>query len=146
MALHRLIVDRLAALLGPSAAGGGEDVLVLRRVALAGVTHGAIVAVTKYLAATAEEIAAAVGIPRRTLARKRGPGRLDLRTSEKIVRLARVAARAEEVLGGSEDMRRWLRTPNAALGHELPLAMLDTDLGAEAVLTTLGRLEHGIFA
>jgi uncharacterized protein (DUF2384 family) len=27
-----------------------------------------------------------------------------------------------------------------------PLSLLDTDIGADSVLDTLGRIEHGVFA
>ena len=40
----------------------------------------------------------------------------------------------------------WLKSPNAALRGNAPLGLLDTDIGAENVLDTLGRIEHGVFA
>jgi len=40
----------------------------------------------------------------------------------------------------------WLKSPNAALAGTTPLSLLDTDIGAESVLDTLGRIEHGVFA
>ena len=40
----------------------------------------------------------------------------------------------------------WLKTPNAALFRASPLSLLDTDIGAESVMDTLGRIEHGVFA
>jgi uncharacterized protein (DUF2384 family) len=32
------------------------------------------------------------------------------------------------------------------LSGATPLSLLDTDIGAESVLDTLGRIEHGVFA
>ena len=40
----------------------------------------------------------------------------------------------------------WLKSPNAALRGHAPLSLVDTDIGAEAVLDALGRIEHGVFA
>jgi putative toxin-antitoxin system antitoxin component (TIGR02293 family) len=39
-----------------------------------------------------------------------------------------------------------VRAPNAALQRRTPFSLLDTDIGAESVLDTLGRIEHGVFA
>jgi len=46
----------------------------------------------------------------------------------------------------SKGALNWLQSPNAALGGVTPLSLLDTDIGADGVLDTLGRIEHGVFA
>ena len=38
----------------------------------------------------------------------------------------------------------WIQTPNAALGKQQPLTLLDTDIGVQQVDQVLGRIEHGI--
>ena len=53
--------------------------------------------------------------------------------------------RAEEVFEAGEPAQAWLKTQNPALGDVTPLSLLDTDLGADAVLNTLGRIEQGVF-
>ena len=40
----------------------------------------------------------------------------------------------------------WMKSGNAALSGATPLSMLDTDIGTESVMDTLGRIEHGVFA
>ena len=40
----------------------------------------------------------------------------------------------------------WMQSPNASLGGVTPLSLLDTEIGADSVLDTLGRIEHGVFA
>lgn len=62
------------------------------------------------------------------------------------MRLAWVVSRASEVFGDSVAAIDWLKSPNASLRGNAPLSLLDTDVGAEAVLDTLGRIEHGVFA
>lgn len=138
--------SRLADLLGQRSNATVEASHVLIPVIRAGLSYRTVSAISRFLDASIEELAAALAIPRRTLDRRKVEGRLDARTSEKIARLARVAARAEEVLAGVEPTRRWLRTPNQALAMAVPLSLLDTDLGAEAVLDVLGRLEHGVYS
>jgi len=73
------------------------------------------------------------------------PSWLNSEESDKVVRLARVVERAEEVFEDLEASVEWLKAPNAALGAVPPLSLLDTDTGAESVLDTLGRIEHGVF-
>jgi uncharacterized protein (DUF2384 family) len=38
------------------------------------------------------------------------------------------------------------KCPNAALGCNTLLSLLDTELGSTAVMNTLVRIEHGVFA
>jgi putative toxin-antitoxin system antitoxin component (TIGR02293 family) len=92
------------------------------------------------------ELARALGIPERTLARRKREGVLSTEESAKVLRLARVFGRAEDVFDNGETALDWLRSPNASLAGKTPLGLLDTDVGAESVLDTLGRIEHGVFA
>jgi putative toxin-antitoxin system antitoxin component (TIGR02293 family) len=87
-----------------------------------------------------------LGIPERTLARRKKEGVLNSEESAKLVRLARVVERAKDVFEDFEASLNWLKSPNAALSGATPLSLLDTDIGAESVLDTLGRIEHGVFA
>jgi len=92
------------------------------------------------------EFARALDIPERTLARRKREGVLNSEESAKVLRLARVVGRASEVFDDPDAALDWLKSPNAALSGATPLSLLDTDIGAESVLDTLGRIEHGVFA
>jgi putative toxin-antitoxin system antitoxin component (TIGR02293 family) len=87
-----------------------------------------------------------VVLPRKTLANRRKLGTLTPEQSDRLVRVARVLAAAEETFGNQEKAAIWLRRPTAALDGERPLHLLDTDEGARAVETLLGRIGHGIAA
>ena len=91
-------------------------------------------------------VARVIGVPARTLARRKKERRLRADESDRLLRLARVAAIAEDALGAREHAGRWLQKPNRALGGVIPLDLLDTDLGAEEVVAVLGRLEHGVYS
>ena len=80
------------------------------------------------------------------LARRKKEGRLNSEESAKVVRLARVVERAKEVFEDLDAALDWLKAPNAALSRQTPLSLLDTDIGAESVMDTLGRIAHGVFA
>lgn len=111
-----------------------------------GLEYAAFEAVARTVDGSAEELAKSVGVASRTLHRRRLARKLDRDTSERLVRLASVAARAQEVLGDDMAMRRWLRAPNRALAGQTPISLLDTEQGAQVVLDVLGRLEHGVFS
>ena len=118
-----------------------EWVAVIRR----GIPSAAVDSLSTSIHVTRSELAAALGISERTLARRKKAGLLNSEESDKVVRLARVVERAEEVFEDLEASVEWLKAPNAALGAVAPLSLLDTDIGAESVLDTLGRIEHGVF-
>ena len=91
-----------------------------------------------------EQAARVLGLPLRTLARRRQAGTLAPDESDRLARLARIAGVARDVFGEQDIAARWLRRPNRALGGEAPIEMLDTDLGARRVEQILGRIEYGV--
>ena len=95
---------------------------------------------------TRSQLAQALGIPERTLARRKREGQLSSEESAKLIRLARVIQRAIEVFEDADAALAWMMIPNAALSGETPFSLMDTEFGAEDVLATLGRIEHGVFA
>ena len=111
-----------------------------------GISSSAVDTLAKTIHVSHAELACALGIPERTLARRKREGVLNSEESAKLVRLARVVERADEVFEDLELALAWLKTPNAALSSVTPLSLLDTDIGAESVMDTLGRIEHGVFA
>lgn len=111
-----------------------------------GISSAAVDSLARTIRVTQSELAVALGIPERTLARRKKEGILNSEESAKLVRLARVVERAQEVFEGLDAALDWLKSPNAALSGATPLSLLDTDIGAEGVMDTLGRIEHGVFA
>ena len=117
-------------------------VTVIRR----GISSAAADSLTNAIRVTQSELATALGIPERTLARRKKEGMFNSEESAKLVRLARIVERARDVFEDFDAALNWLKSPNAALSGATPLSLLDTDIGAESVLDTLGRIEHGVFA
>lgn len=111
-----------------------------------GIPSSAVDSLTKFTAISQAELSAALGISERTLARRKREGKMNSEESAKLVRLARVIERAEKVFDDFEAAIDWLKSANASLAGATPLSLLDTDIGAESVIDTLGRIEHGVFA
>lgn len=111
-----------------------------------GISSAAVDALAASMRVTQFEFSAALGIPERTLVRRKKEGVLSSEESAKLVRVARVLERAEQVFGDFDVALDWLKSANASLAGETPLSLLDTEIGAESVMDTLGRIEHGVFA
>ncbi len=111
-----------------------------------GLPSASVDAVVRITRITQSDLAHALAIPERTLARRKREGTLSPEESAKFVRFARVVERAETVFEDTDNALNWLQNQNAALGGVSPLSLLDTDIGADSVLDTLGRIEHGVFA
>ena len=111
-----------------------------------GIPASAVESILRAVRLSQAELAHALAIPERTLARRKREGVLNSEESSKLLRLARVISRANEVFDDPAAAVDWLKAPNVALRGNAPLNLLDTDIGAESVLDTLGRIEHGVFA
>jgi putative toxin-antitoxin system antitoxin component (TIGR02293 family) len=134
--------------------GGAASILRLRATSLAelrdsvrsGLPFSALVALTKQLEISPQQFTAVFGIPPRTVARRKEARHLNPQESDRLYRVARAVSQAVEVLGSIEKARVWLKTPNRALGREIPLDLLDTEIGARQVEEVLLRLNYGIFS
>ncbi len=116
------------------------------KVVRGGLPASGVESLLETLALSRVELCQALNIPERTLARRLKEGRLTADESEKVLRLGRIWERALAVFAAAPAARDWLKAPNAVLEGETPLSLLDADIGAEAVLDLLGRIEHGVFS
>lgn len=86
-------------------------------------------------------------VPRRTLAhRKENQHTLSPEQSDRLARVVRAMARAEEALGSPDKATRWMRKENRALGGKRPIDLLKSDAGTRMVDRVLGRIEHGVYS
>lgn len=130
-----------AAIVGDNVTAGMGMVRLVRR----GLPIGAVQYVLDTGRLTLAELDQIV-LPRKTLANRRKLGTLTPEQSDRLVRVARVLAAADETFGDRAKAGTWLRRPTSGLAGERPLDLLDTDEGARAVETLLGRIGHGIAA
>jgi putative toxin-antitoxin system antitoxin component (TIGR02293 family) len=94
-----------------------------------------------------EQIADVLGIPRRTLARRKSEGRLKSDESDKLLRLARVFGSALDLYDGNREAAvLWLTDVNIALGRVAPLDIARTHVGADEVENLVGRIQYGLFS
>lgn len=85
-------------------------------------------------------------MPRKTLSRRKKAGMLTAEQSDRLVRVAKIIALAEEVFGSQEKAGIWLRRETSPLGGVSPMSLLDTTEGAAQVEHLLNRIAYGIAA
>lgn len=94
-----------------------------------------------------DEIARVTANSTRTIQRylleKRRSERLNLATSDRVVRLAAMTLLAARLIGTHEKALAWLRAPNRYLGGTTPLEMLETEVGTQAVVQSLYSIAYG---
>jgi putative toxin-antitoxin system antitoxin component (TIGR02293 family) len=93
------------------------------------------------------QLAAVVGIPQRTLARRKSSRKLSWEESERLLRVAKTFQRAVDLFEGDVQAAvSWLTTPRKILNDQAPLSYSRTEIGAREVENLMGRMEHGVFS
>jgi putative toxin-antitoxin system antitoxin component (TIGR02293 family) len=94
------------------------------------------------------ELAQLLPVSKKTVERYRHDLKTNLNrsVSERVLRIALVSLRCEEVFGKNKVCNEWLKTKNIALGDKTPLSLMRSDFGIDMVLNELGRIEHGIIS
>ncbi|MGH7255646.1 MAG: type II RES/Xre toxin-antitoxin system antitoxin [Nitrospirales bacterium] len=118
----------------------------LRQTVGAGLPYASLEAVMVKFGLARGEAASALHLPQRTIARRKKQRKLRADESDRLLRLARLGAHAADVLGSEEKAARWLRRPNRALGNQVPLELLESDIGAGQIEEVLGRIEYGVYS
>ena len=135
---------RVGELLGLSAGVATEVDLVDRLEA--GLPASAVQNLRALVGLSAEEVYQLIS-PRRTLNRREAlHQRLSAEEADRAVRVARIAARAQQVFSAKPAYAiEWLRTAKSSLGGRTPIALLASDAGARAVEELLLGIEYGQF-
>ena len=71
---------------------------------------------------------------------------LTVEESDRLVRLTRIQALAEDVFGDSAKANRWLREPLGELNGEPPLELAQTEAGVRVVEQILAKIDWGAAA
>lgn len=111
-----------------------------------GLPRAAVQNLRERLHLTDQELSASLGVSTKTLQRQARQARLNPVQGDRLYRLARIVALAEEVFENPDRARRWLREPQRGLGNRVPLELLGTEAGAREVEDLLGRIEYGVFS
>lgn len=141
------IEQRAVEILGVKSPKKGQTWQTLRLVVDTGLRVNAFESLVDYANVTRLDLARATDIPLRTVQRREtSPARrFERDESDRLARVARLYAMAEDVLGSREEAQRWMKTPNQSLDGARPLDELDTEIAAREIEDLLGRIRHGVF-
>jgi putative toxin-antitoxin system antitoxin component (TIGR02293 family) len=92
------------------------------------------------------DIASVLHISDRNLRRYEPKDKLGAEQSERLVEIAKLYVKGEDVFGTIDSFNEWMNTEILALGNLTPRSFLDTSIGIQLLMKELGRIEHGIFA
>lgn len=125
----------------------GYDNLKLVKVSKSGLPFTRLADLAKRTGLSFAELSRVLGIPPRTLARRKSHGILLGPETERLLRLARLVDRAADLFEGDMSAAlTWLRTPAKGLGNLAPLTLAETEIGSRAVEDLIGRLEFGVYS
>ena len=72
--------------------------------------------------------------------------RLTVEESDRLVRLTRIQALAEDVFGETQHANAWLREPLSELSGQAPLDLAQTEAGARLIEQILAKIDWGAAA
>jgi putative toxin-antitoxin system antitoxin component (TIGR02293 family) len=91
------------------------------------------------------KLAVVLGTTMRTLQRiSTSDQRLGPAASDRLARMRRIHQLATHVFGERNKASLWLTSPSRALNGEVPLFLLDTDIGTQRVQNELRQIEFGM--
>ena len=83
----------------------------------------------------------------RTLKHRKARGeQLSHEETDRMVRVARIIALAEQVFGDRDKALAWLRSKDDRINERTPLSMLHTESGGRLVENMLWQIDEGIYA
>ena len=111
-----------------------------------GLPASSVLHLARTLRTTEHDLLPIIGMSDRTLQRRRKEKKpLDPVESDRLYRLAKTYARANEVFENEDVALDWLKSANRSLGS-IPLLLLDTEAGTDMVERVLTRIEHGVYS
>ncbi len=132
---------------GASLGLGASDTSGLIRQIEAGFSFQTLLKLESHTGVNLSVLASLIGIPERTLARRKSTGKLAPEESERLLRISSIFEKAVELFDGEiEEAVNWLTTPKKALNNQQPLIYSRTELGAREVENLMGRIEYGVFS
>lgn len=95
---------------------------------------------------TFSEISEVVISPRTLKHRKARGEHLSHEETDRMVRVARIVALAENVFGVHAKALLWLRSADSRIGGRSPLSMLQTDAGGRLIESMLWQIDEGVYS
>ncbi|MFC5044787.1 antitoxin Xre-like helix-turn-helix domain-containing protein [Aquimarina hainanensis] len=111
-----------------------------------GIDKKALLHLAKTIDFDIKELAQILYLSERTIQRYDLNKKLSTEASAKVLQLAKLYAKGEQIFGDLNKFKSWMEHPNVALAMKKPKELLDTTFGFQLLNEELIRIEHGIFA
>ncbi len=126
--------DDLTQLLGTELSGTPELIGAVRR----GLPYSVFERVRDTLGVSAQTLAGLIGVPVRTLNKRKHEGRFSSEESDNLLRVVRVMSKTFDFFDEPQAARAWLGAPKRAFDGDTLLLLLDTVTGAQEIFRLLG--------
>jgi putative toxin-antitoxin system antitoxin component (TIGR02293 family) len=103
------------------------------------------IAFLRHSGLTFSEVSSIVISPRTLKHRKARGQNLSHEETERVVRVGRVLALADQIFASHDKALLWLRTPDDRLNNRTPLSMLPTEAGGRLIEKMLWQIDEGIY-
>lgn len=123
---------------------GSTDDLVIHKFITRGIPGSAYAVMQRLTGLSQDVMAKSAGISRNTVSKRIGSKRLPTNESAALFKMAEAFAEAALVLEDADVAKTWMSAPNASLGNQRPLDLLETTAGERLVYRELAAIEHGL--
>lgn len=93
---------------------------------------------------TEDEMSIILHVSKRTLQRRDQSAEFNPEQSERLIELAKLFTKGEDLLGGPDQFKEWINTRVWSLGDKKPKEFMDTSIGLGLLMDELGRIEYGV--
>ncbi|MCR9155084.1 MAG: DUF2384 domain-containing protein [Bacteroidetes bacterium] len=100
----------------------------------------------KHSGLSKKQVSRIIHISERSLQRYPPDKIIDSPSSERLIDLSRLFYQGIKVFNEKEKFITWLNRPNRALDNQLPLELVETNMGINLVFDELLKIEHGVFS
>ncbi|WP_080903129.1 antitoxin Xre/MbcA/ParS toxin-binding domain-containing protein [Parabacteroides sp. Marseille-P3160] len=124
-----------------------KDIVSLIRSTREGIGFDSFLSIAKNSSINMQEWSAILHFSERSMLRYKKEGKtFDPLQSEKIIQVALILQKGQEVFGDTAKFNNWLDTDNTALGKTKPKDLLDNSFGIQLIENELTKIEHGILS
>jgi putative toxin-antitoxin system antitoxin component (TIGR02293 family) len=100
---------------------------------------------SKAVGLTDREMVRILNLSERTFHRYQPETMFDTATTERLLQLAFIYRKGEEVFEDLSVFKSWMRQPHVLFNDKSPLDMLDTNTGFQLVQDEIGRIEYNVY-
>lgn len=120
-----------------------ENLAQINEIVEAGIPSREVRSIIEFLDLKVPDIAKAAAVSPSTVSRWQADTSIGVPGSNQFFRIDEVIRKGVDLFGGLEEFKAWLRSPNVALGNNIPAKLITSHIGVEMVDEALDALHYG---